>query len=287
MKTAIIFCALFAVTFASVRPVPFDLDEQHETVEYNPKVLTVPARKDIDRIINGQNDVRGEHPYQISLQRKNPSQPGSFYHTCGGSIINQQYILTAAHCVDSGVASDFRVVAGEYDFSRNDNSEQTIAVTKLIIRSDWNPAKINNDIAVVKLASKLTFNSYVAPIALASVTPPTNTASQVTGWGLTNYFLQTRPNILQVLNVKRRSDSDAAASSSNYNSFSQVAATTTAYRDGTCQGDSGGPLVFKQNNQYQQYGVVSYGTVPCSWSSADFYARVSSFKTWIENNSRI
>ncbi|RDD36395.1 Chymotrypsin-like protease CTRL-1 [Trichoplax sp. H2] len=287
MKTAIIFCALFAVTFAAVRPVPFDLNYYFETVEYNPKVMTAPARRNTDRIIGGENDVKGEHPYQISLQRKNSSQPCLFHHICGGSIINQQHILTAAHCVDSGKVSDFRVVAGEYDLSRNENTEQIIPVIKLIIRSDWNLTTLNNDIAVVKLASKLTYNSYVAPIALASVTPPTNTASQVVGWGLTNYVRKTRPNILQVLDVKRTSDSDAAAITSKYNNFTQVAATTNIFCEGLCKNDSGGPLVFKQNNQYLQYGVASYVALPCGLYPADFYARVSSFKAWIEDNSRI
>ena len=82
-----------------------------------------------ERVISGHNDKKGDHPYQISLQKLPVN--GNWYHTCGGSIISSTRILTAAHCIDSGVASDFRIVAGEYDLSTREGTEQTIPVSEL------------------------------------------------------------------------------------------------------------------------------------------------------------
>ena len=84
---------------------------------------------DSDRIVGGSNDVKDAHKYQISLQKK--TSGGSWYHTCGGSIIKSNRILTAAHCIDSGSASQYRVVAGEYKLFTNENTEQTVAASSL------------------------------------------------------------------------------------------------------------------------------------------------------------
>lgn len=121
-----------------------------------------------------------------------------------------------------------------------------------IIHSDWNPSRINSDVAVIRLSKGIKFNAYAAKINLASSVPSHNTPSIVTGWGYTNYQQQTRPTILQAL------DTVAYAYgryySSIYDSKTQVASYNS--NKGICMGDSGGPLVNK--NTGELYGVCSY-----------------------------
>ncbi|EDV27451.1 uncharacterized protein TRIADDRAFT_53164 [Trichoplax adhaerens] len=148
-----------------------------------------------DRIIGGTNDVPHAHPYQISLQTT--SSTGVWYHTCGGSIIGDDTVLTAAHCVDSKPASEYRVVSAEYDFNKS-------KVLKLL--SMLKNSAINNDVALIKIQGVFKYDSNVAKVTLASSTPPDKTVSIVTGWGYTNYESKTRPNILQAITTERCSD---------------------------------------------------------------------------------
>lgn len=84
---------------------------------------------DLDRVINGQAAAKGAYPYQISLQ------VGYFgyQHICGGSILNRNAILTAAHCVDTAPSffNRYRVVAGEHDLSTSEGTEQIISVSTM------------------------------------------------------------------------------------------------------------------------------------------------------------
>ena len=81
-----------------------------------------------DRVINGEDAVRGSYPYQVSLQ----FGLGSWQHTCGGSILSNKAILTAAHCVDSYPFTFFyRVVAGDHDLYKSEGSEQVSGVSSL------------------------------------------------------------------------------------------------------------------------------------------------------------
>ncbi|RDD44445.1 Chymotrypsin-2 [Trichoplax sp. H2] len=274
MKALIIALALFGCAFANVL--------RSEPVEIRPNIMTYRNAHYQDRIIGGTNDVPHAHPYQISLQTT--SSTGVWYHTCGGSIIGDDTVLTAAHCVDSKPASEYRVVSAEYDFNNIEGVETTIYVKELIIHPDWNAAAINNDVALIKIQGVFKYDSNVAKVTLASSTPPDKTVSIVTGWGYTNYESKTRPNILQAITTERCSDFKAWwGTLFNYKSKSQVATYTTR-GEGICIGDSGGPLVYESKSTFIQYGVCSYVMTPCASGNPDVYARVSAFYDWINNN---
>lgn len=91
-------------------------------------------------------------------------------HYCGGSIINDQWIVTAAHCVQKKAQSLFTVEAGQLNRNLVSGNEQIVNVEKIISHERYNGKSIINDIALLKLSSKLKLNNVVSPISL----PPKN-----------------------------------------------------------------------------------------------------------------
>lgn len=82
------------------------------------------------RIVGGENAEKGEFPWQISLRRKSSN---TWRHTCGGSLLNEQWVLTAAHCVHSNLnPSNYNVRLGEHDTGVNDGTEVDIDALKVI-----------------------------------------------------------------------------------------------------------------------------------------------------------
>ncbi|XP_046988936.1 trypsin-1-like [Schistocerca americana] len=245
---------------------------------------TGPARRfavSRGRIYGGHDATRGEFPYQVSLQYVLLFFQ---YHNCGGSIISSNAILTAGHCaVDIG---HYVAVAGDYDFSSNEGSEQEIRVSEQIVHPDYpgGLAVAANDIAVFILQSSLTLDDYAQVISLPSAdsVPEGGSTAVVSGWGTTETAFT--PDILQTVDVTiidyetcRQNIDDLNMGS---NPLTDTMVCTGPLYDGisTCSGDSGGPLA--QNNEL--IGVVSWGIDPCGYEGApSVFTRVSAHLDFI------
>ncbi|WAR15176.1 CELA1-like protein [Mya arenaria] len=121
----------------------------------------------LSRIINGQVTTTASHPHQISLQRWS-STYGVWYHTCGGSIIADTWIVTAAHCVDTATASVLQVVLN--DGRLNDPSSKAYGVAKIVLHPNYNKGSsaYPNDIALLQLTSSADLSGVNGIIALAN-----------------------------------------------------------------------------------------------------------------------
>jgi len=131
-------------------------------------------------------------------------------HWCGGSIIDANHILTAAHCLDHGI-STYRVHAGENNLESDDGTEQVLDIAEIIIHPEYlNGEGTNaNDIAILRLAFPLAFNDAVQPIALPNPGHISTGVFQTSGWGALTQGGGS-PDVLQKVQVPLVEDAQCA-----------------------------------------------------------------------------
>ncbi|XP_012528116.1 chymotrypsin-2-like [Monomorium pharaonis] len=222
-------------------------------------------------IVNGNDAKPGEIPYQVSLQRKYYS-----IHFCGGSILNDYYVITAAHCVDGRNAKDIKVVAGTINLTQPKSEHN---VVRIIIHEEYN-AKNSwiNDIALLKTDRSFEkFERVLLPPKGYVVKP--NDIAVMSGWGRlweggpTTVKLQ-RVNILIADQIYCK----YIYNNIGYNVHpTQVCAYDPSIEKGSCQGDSGGPLTVDG----KLVGLVSWAEGCSGISYPTVCTRVASYLDWI------
>ncbi|XP_053560969.1 chymotrypsin-like elastase family member 1 [Bombina bombina] len=237
------------------------------------------------RVVGGTDSAKNAWPWQVSLQYLSG---GNWYHTCGGSLIRSNWVLTAAHCVD-WVAS-FRVVLGEHNLSLNDGTEQVIPVQQIIINNRWNTNNVAGgfDIAVLRLESDAVLNGNVQLATLPNDGDilPNNNPCTVSGWGRT-YTGGPLPSTLQQAPLPVVDHE--TCSSSSYWGRTVKTTMVCAGGDGIhagCNGDSGGPLNCEVNGAFQVHGVTSFvsGYGCNTYLKPTVFTRVSAYISWINDN---
>ncbi|XP_030592368.1 transmembrane protease serine 9-like [Archocentrus centrarchus] len=234
------------------------------------------------RIVGGQDAPPGSWPWQVSLQRS-----GS--HFCGGSLINSQWVLCAAHCFQSYTASSVTVSLGRQSLKGSNPNAVSRSVSQVIKHPNYNSVTSDNDIALLKLSSSVTFTNYIRPVCLAASgsTFYNGINTWVTGWGniASGVSLPSPQNLMEVkvpIVGNRKCNCDYGVGSITDN---MVCAGLSAGGKDSCQGDSGGPMVSKQNGRWIQAGIVSFGEGCALPNFPGVYTRVSRYQTWI--NSQI
>ncbi|KAK1175677.1 chymotrypsin-like elastase family member 1 [Acipenser oxyrinchus oxyrinchus] len=234
------------------------------------------------RVVGGDEARPNSWPWQISLQY---NSGGSYYHTCGGTLIKRRWVMTAAHCVDRGMT--LRVVVGDHKLFAHEGAEQYIAVQQVIIHPYWNNNNIaaGFDIALLKLSQDAVLNFYVQLGELASEGQilPDNNNCFISGWGYT----QSNGQVSPVLRQAYLPVVDYNTCSSGYwwgstVKTSMVCAGGDGVRSG-CQGDSGGPLNCVVNGRYYVHGVTSFvSSRGCNEKmKPTVFTRVSAYISWM------
>ena len=233
---------------------------------------------DESEIIGGTEAIPGEYPWQVQLQ-----VPG-FSHWCGGSIVDTDWVLTAAHCVQGLAAASFTVRAGLHRRSAPDMFVQTRSVAQVVQHPAYNPSTIENDVALLRLSAPFVFTTRVQPIEVAAVNAPVGALAPVSGWGQTAPGSASADALQEtILPVESTATCNAAGTLPLLVRPSMVCAGFVGGATGGCHGDSGGPLVVEKDTfsgGWQQIGVVSWG-VGGSCSSYTVFARLSVFAAWI------
>uniref|UniRef100_A0A673CRI1 trypsin n=1 Tax=Sphaeramia orbicularis TaxID=375764 RepID=A0A673CRI1_9TELE len=225
--------------------------------------LSLKFATEDDKIVGGYECKPYSQPHQVSLN--------SGYHFCGGSLVNENWVVSAAHCYKSRV----EVRLGEHNIRVTEGKEQFISSSRVIRHPNYTSYNINNDIMLIKLSKPATLNQYVQPVALPTSCAPAGTMCLVSGWGNT---MSSSENKLQCLNIPILSFEDC---DNSYPGMITNAMFCAGYLEGgkdSCQGDSGGPVVC--NGELQ--GVVSWGYGCAEKDHPGVYAKVCIFNDWLE-----
>ncbi|XP_055384116.1 chymotrypsin-1-like [Condylostylus longicornis] len=223
------------------------------------------------RVVGGTDAEEGEFPYIVSLR----SSFGS--HSCGGSILNNQWILTAAHCVGAGANG----ITIQYGVTKIDSSGPNVSkVSKVITHEKYSPSdNYRNDIALLKLTEPIQFNDKVQPVKLPTQNQefPHGTSSLLVGWGLDKSGGSIQ-KILQKVDLIVFSDAECTSRHGGRTDSSQICGGVPEGWKGQCNGDSGGPMSVNG----VQVGIVSWSVKPCTVPPyPGVYTKLSHFIDWV------
>ncbi|XP_032443162.1 transmembrane protease serine 9-like [Xiphophorus hellerii] len=230
------------------------------------------------RIVGGAVAPEGSWPWQVSLQISS--------HFCGGSLINSEWVLTAAHCIISNIGSA-KLVLGLQSLTGTNPNKVTRTVALVIRHPGFSISTQDNDIALIKLSSAVTFNSYISPVCLAAASSTfySGVDSWVTGWGNIGSGVSL-PSPQNLMEVKIPVVGNRRCKCSGYKTTditdNMICAGLLEGGKDSCQGDSGGPMVSKQNGRWIQSGIVSFGVGCAQPNYPGVYARVSQYESWIK-----
>ncbi|BFF99406.1 brachyurin-like [Drosophila madeirensis] len=269
-----------AVDWQSVRSLNIDTDVPMIGRHSVPK----------ERITGGTLASRNQFPYQVGLLLY--VEGGAAW--CGGTLISDRWIVTAAHCTDS-LTIGVDVYLGAHDHTNAKEKGQQIIFVQtryVIVHEDWNPATLSNDISLIKLPVPIELNEHIQPANLpvkSSDLSYENYSGQsaiASGWGLTSDSATAVTDILQFIEVPIMSNSGCKLWYFGMISDNHICIKTTG---GTsiCSGDSGGPLVLADGRN-TLIGATSFGlSVGCEVGWPGVFTRITSFLDWIEARSGV
>ncbi|XP_055910850.1 uncharacterized protein LOC129945216 [Eupeodes corollae] len=256
-------------------------------VEETPFQPDVVGAKEESRITNGQIAEPKQFPYQAGLLLH--LEKGSAW--CGGTLISNQWVLTAAHCTDSIVSVDVHL--GMFDrLNRYEEGQKVIRVARanIIVHEHWNPSSVQNDISLIRLPYPVEFNEYIQAAQLPRlIGTPSNYVgvnSIASGWGRTSDSATGTTDKLRWIEVPIMDNSACASYYSGSVRDTNICISTKNAKS-TCNGDSGGPLVLADRSN-TIIGLTSFGVkLGCEQGWPGVFTRVSSYLIWIFQNSGV
>ncbi|XP_022123055.2 chymotrypsin-1 [Pieris rapae] len=228
------------------------------------------------RVVGGSDAPEGLVPHQVALKETDG------WTFCGGAIISDRWILTAAHCVLSRKPSEFTAVVGTLSRTKGGTK---YAISKVNAHKEYNkPNRFGNDIAVISTKEAIKFNEYVKALPLPEKDVTSGLSCILSGWGKLGDRMPS-PDKLQYLYVKTLNSVQCSKKLTNGRSSSVIKpsqmCTLNKSEEGTCQGDSGGSLVCNGTST----GIVSFNW-PCARNLPDVYTNTYKYISWIKDNTK-
>ncbi|XP_078039351.1 uncharacterized protein LOC144471309 isoform X2 [Augochlora pura] len=234
------------------------------------------------RIVGGGSSSAGSWPWQVALYKEGDYQ-------CGGALINDRWILSAAHC--------FYHAQDEYWVARIGATrrgsfpspyEQVLRLDYISLHPEYIDNGFINDIAMLRLEKPVIFSDYVRPICLPEAEPKSGTMCTVTGWGQLFEIGRIFPDTLQEVQLPVISTEECRRKTLFLPLYRITSGMLCAgLKDGgrdACLGDSGGPLVCSgSDNKYTLHGITSNGYGCARPGRPGVYTKVHHYLPWIEH----
>ncbi len=230
------------------------------------------------RIVGGDDATQGEYPWIAQLDLLTDS----INVWCGGSLIDREWVLTAAHCFDTTRnPSDYRLTLGEHRINQIDGQEEIIPIKEIIIHPNYVRFKVNNDIALLRLSVPATLSHDISTISIDTLPVP-GTELVVAGWGR---ILESGPfsNILQEATVNLISNGNCERAYPDDITENMFCAGFHVGGIDSCQADSGGPIIHNQDGEWRQVGLVSWGDGCARPGRFGVYTHVANYTNWIKS----
>ncbi|XP_019525187.2 chymotrypsin-1-like [Aedes albopictus] len=231
--------------------------------------LTKPAQDRSGRIAGGTVAETAQFPFQVALLTADG------LHYCGGSILNQRWVVTAGACAVGKTTADIVVFAGSNRLSEGGRRHR---VDRIVLHPNFDVELYHNDVAVLRVVEPFIFSDEVQPIAMRAEYAESGLNVTVSGFGRESISNVGDDRLRFVEAQVMPQDECLAAFDENYTPRLEdnTVCTQSAEGEGICLGDAGGPLV----HDGHLIGVVSWG-IPCGMGMPDVYARVSAHRGWI------
>ncbi|XP_044533408.1 trypsin-like [Gracilinanus agilis] len=224
------------------------------------------SNKNYEKIIGGNDCEKNSVPYQVYVRAANT--------VCGGSLINAQWVLSAAHCYQS----KFQMILGAHALNVLEGNEQIINSTKVIRHPSYQEGNPDHDIMLIKLQKAATLNSHVAKISLPTSCVTAGTDCLISGWGIYQISDSKYSSILQCLYAPVLSEKICHIAYPGMITENMICLGFMEGKKDTCQGDSGGPVVCEDQLQ----GIVSWGLGCAKKGKPGVYTKVCNYVDWIK-----
>uniref|UniRef100_W8AMR4 Serine proteinase stubble n=1 Tax=Ceratitis capitata TaxID=7213 RepID=W8AMR4_CERCA len=241
------------------------------------------------RIVGGKGSTFGAYPWQVLVRES--TWLGLFTkNKCGGVLITNRYVITAAHC-QPGFLASLVAVMGEFDISGDLESKRAVTknVKRVIVHRQYDPATFENDLALLELESPVQFDTHIVPICMPNDQADfTGRMATVTGWGRLKYGGGV-PSVLQEVQVPiiENSVCQEMFHTAGHNKKILSSFLCAGYANGqkdSCEGDSGGPLVLQRpDGRYELAGTVSHGIKCAAPYLPGVYMRTTFYKPWLRS----
>ncbi|XP_007948498.1 prostasin [Orycteropus afer afer] len=241
------------------------------------------------RITGGSSSGPGQWPWQVSITYNG-------IHVCGGSLMSEQWVLSAAHCFPrEHHKDDYEVRLGAHQLDSYSPEAEVRMVAQVISHTSYRQEGSQGDIALLRLSHPVNFSRSVRPICLpaANASFPNGLRCTVTGWGHVAPSVSLRPprplQQLEVPLISRETcnclyNIHAKPEEPHFIQQDMVCAGYVQGGKDACQGDSGGPLSCPVGGLWYLAGIVSWGDACGAPNRPGVYTLTSSYTSWIQHH---